>query len=79
MARRGDLILRGSPSDGFQLIDAVTREPVAGPLSTFQQVFAAARDHGARALWREATDDRGRSLGGLFQLPHLIQPIDAPG
>ena len=76
---RGDLILRGSPADGFLLIDAVTRTAVAGPLFTFSQVFRVAREYGAQALWREAVDDRGRPRNGLFKLPHLVQRMDMPG
>jgi hypothetical protein len=79
MGHRGDLILRGSPREGFQLFDAQTRKPVSGPLSTFDEVFSAAREYGADSLWRESVDDRGRPLGNLFRLPHLIQRLNVPG
>ena len=72
MAEQGDLILRGSPTEGFSLIDAWSGTFVAGPLRTFDEIFSVARARGAAALWRESVDERGRPLGDLFKLPHLV-------
>ena len=73
MPQPGDVILRGSPADGFLLVDAQTGVLIAGPVFTFEAVFEAAERHGAHALWRESLDERGRPLGDLFKLPHLVR------
>ena len=71
--RNHDLVLRGSPSDGFYLHDRVTGTLVAGPLFRFDEMLDAAHAAGATELWRQSTDERGRPLGDLFKLPHRIQ------
>ena len=72
-SEKHDLVLRGSPSQGFHLHDRVTGTLVAGPFFTFDEMLDAAHAAGATELWRQSTDDRGRPLGDLFKLPHRIE------
>ena len=58
----GDLVLRGSFSAGFEIVDALTEQHVAGPMQ-LSRAIQAAKAYGAIALWRQNVDDRGRPLG----------------
>jgi hypothetical protein len=58
----GDLVLRGSFSAGFEIVDAATEEHIAGPMQ-LSRAIQAAKAYGAIALWQQNVDDRGRALG----------------
>src|SRR5262245_17239089 len=63
----GDLLLRGSVTDGYELIDAGTRERIASGLSTLEEVVAVARQHGGE-IWQQQADRRGRPMGKPIRL-----------
>ena len=60
--RPGDLILRGSLSEGFLLLDATSRDCLAGPL-LLMEALTAAKARGASVVWQEIVDERGRPVG----------------
>ena len=64
----GDILIRSVPG-GFELVDAVSLRYLDGPLQTLAGGVAAARLRGARAIWQQHVDDRGRPLGDPFRLP----------
>jgi hypothetical protein len=62
------VLLRGDTEHGFQLLDAMSHERLAGPNVSLQGALEAARQHGASAIWQEPVDNRGRPLGEPFRL-----------
>lgn len=58
----GDLILRGSIDGAYNVLDAIKRDRVAGPLP-LQEAVAYARQHGASNIFQQPVDGRGRILG----------------
>ena len=64
----GDIILRANTASGFELVDAVTHHRIAGPWPDLQPALDAATSSGARAIWHQNVDHRGRVLGEPFQL-----------
>ena len=66
----GDVLLRGNVVHGFQLVDAVSRRILAGPMTTLDAAVALAREMGSRAIWQQLVDNRGRPLGEPFRLLH---------
>jgi hypothetical protein len=74
----GDLLIRDAIASGeFFLIDALSREPIDGPFDSFRAAIAAAQVLSPQAvIWRETTDQRGRSLGDPFALP-IDHTLDA--
>jgi hypothetical protein len=69
----GDVLLRGDVTYGFQLVDAMTHQVLAGPITTLEAVVELARGLGARAIWQQSVDNRGRPLGDPFRLLHPPQ------
>jgi hypothetical protein len=65
----GDLLLRGSFQRGFELLDAVTKQPIIDGMLSITRAIAVARARGARALWQMNIDQRGRPFGEPFRLP----------
>lgn len=60
--KQGDLILRGSPRDGFSILDAATERRIVGP-THLSRAVQLARAYGAPSIWKELLDDRGESQG----------------
>jgi hypothetical protein len=58
----GDLILRESSAGGFEIVDAITDEHIAGPMQ-LSRAIQAAKAYGAITLWQQNVDHRGRALG----------------
>jgi hypothetical protein len=65
----GDILIRNTANDMFLLTDVVTGKHLAGPLKGYMLAVDAARMRGARAIWQQNVDARGRALGELFKLP----------
>jgi hypothetical protein len=66
-AQLRDVILRGSIDGAFNVLDAVNRTRVAGPLP-FVKALAFARQSGAQHIYQQAVDERGRILGDPSRL-----------
>ena len=65
----GDILIRNLGTDRFVLVDAVTGKHLAGPVKGFAVAVTIAQQRGARAIWQQNTDERGRPLGDPFKLP----------
>jgi hypothetical protein len=68
----GDLVIRGTTNDGFEVVEAITSKRIAGPFQTLAVALASARtsvDGGA--IWQQSVDHRGRPLGDPLLLPRL--------
>jgi hypothetical protein len=65
----GDIVIRGTTQDRFELVQAVTGRYIAGPFEYFPVAVAAARARGPHAIWQQSVDHRGRLLGDPFRLP----------
>ena len=63
----GDLLIRGTAPDRFELVDAVSLTLVDGPFQNLQTALAAAIAREAPAIWQQNFDERGRPLGDPFQ------------
>jgi hypothetical protein len=63
----GDLVLRGSLSDGFVVLDATTRQRLAGPVG-LSDAITYAKERRSGRLWQEIVDDRGRPVGPVSRL-----------
>ena len=68
----GDVILRGSIEDGFELVDAVSERSLVRNLLSIAAAVEAARVRGAPQIWQQIVDRRGRPMGEPFR---LFQPI----
>ena len=69
--RRGDVLIRACGAS-YELVDAVTHDPIA-VADTFQQALAMAAKHRA-AVWRANVDDRRRPLGEpILVLPNIFE------
>jgi len=64
----GDLVIRGTTTNGFEVIEAITSRRVAGPFERFTTAVAAARARQPHTIWQQSVDHRGRLLGEPFQL-----------
>jgi hypothetical protein len=64
----GDVVVRGSLSQGFIVLDATSRRRLAGPLG-LGDALAAAKSHAKGSIWQEIVDDRGRALGLPMKIP----------
>jgi hypothetical protein len=58
----GDVILRGSIDGAFTVLEAKKGRRVAGPLA-FHDAVTYARAHGARKIFQQVVDERGRIMG----------------
>jgi len=58
---KGDVILRGLIGGSFLVMDAMTMQRVAGPLS-LQEATGFARQLGVRNIFQQPVDGRGRLL-----------------
>ena len=73
----GDIVIRGTTAQGFELVDPLSARHIAGPFATFTVAAIAARAKGARVIWQQSIDHRGRSLGEPLRLsiatrsPHI--------
>ena len=67
--RAGDILLRGSFESGFELLDAETSQHVTDGRHSISEAITFARQHGADAIWKLNTDERGRTSGDPFRLP----------
>ncbi len=74
MKSPSDVILRGDTLTGFHIVDAITGAHIAGPLPSLLAAIEAARQHGARAIWQQSVDNRGRALGDPMRL--LYPPLE---
>jgi len=63
----GDVFLRGDAMGGFHVLDAMSLEPIAGPIHSVEVAIEVARLHGG-AIWQQTVDNRGRPLGDPFPL-----------
>lgn len=63
----GDLLVRGTAPDRFELVDAVSFEFVDGPFVNLQTALEAAIAREAPAIWQQNFDDHGRPLYDPFQ------------
>ncbi len=63
----GDVILRGSPSAGFILLDAATEDRIAGP-AQFSRAVQLALALGATYIWRELLDQAGHAIRPPVQI-----------
>jgi hypothetical protein len=66
--QEGDLILRGTMSEGFALIDAITSHVIAGPGLDLQAALAVAGMHARGDIWQQHLDARGRPIGAPYRL-----------
>jgi hypothetical protein len=66
--KRGDVFLRGDVVQGFHILEAITLQPIVGPVPTIEAAVEAARLHGAGTIWQQTLDLRGRPLGAPFRL-----------
>jgi len=57
----GDVVLRGSIDGFFTVLDAIQLTRIAGPLSLVD-ALAFARRRGARRIFQQPVDERGRNL-----------------
>ena len=57
----GDVVLRGSIDGRFTVLDALTLSRIAGPF-TLQNALTIARRYGARTIFQQRVDERGRNL-----------------
>jgi hypothetical protein len=73
----GDLVIAdaaGPRSGEFVLVDAVTRQTIAGPFDSIRDAVRAGCARRERAaIWREFVDERGRAFGPPLRLP--IKPF----
>ena len=63
----GDVVLRGSIDGRFTVLDALTLGRIAGPF-TLQTALTDARRYGARAIFQQRVDERGRNLADPARL-----------
>ena len=63
----GDLLIRGTAPDRFELVDAVSLKLVDGPFENLQTALAAAIARKAPAIWQQNVDAHGRPFADPFQ------------
>jgi len=63
----GDVILRGSIDGAFTVLEARKGVRVAGPLP-LHEALTYARAHGARNIFQQVVDERGRITGDPSRL-----------
>ena len=65
-----DVLVRHLNSLEYLLVDASTREVLAGPFDTFPSALIAARRiANGNSVWLEDVDNRGRPLGNPVRIP----------
>ena len=65
-----DVLVRHLNSMEYVLVDASTREVLAGPFDTFPTALIAARRLAdGNGVWLEDVDNRGRPLGNPVRIP----------
>ena len=74
--RSGDVLVRGDGHGGFDLLKAVTYEPIQTNLSTVEAAIEVARARGAGMIWQQPFDNRGRALADPIRLLNLTDPHD---
>lgn len=66
--KAGDVLLRGSLEEGFQLTEAVTGRVLRDDFLPLPEALRAAGwQHGVE-VWQQNVDNRGRVLGEPFRL-----------
>jgi hypothetical protein len=73
-----DLILRGNPTLGYELVDAVSCQPIGERVPTVGAALAVAHERGASRVWQQNLDNRGRPLGDLIPIPDSDTHVPAP-
>lgn len=66
--RFSDVLLRGDSHGGFELLKAVTHEPIQTNLPSVEAAIEVARAQGAGVVWQQSFDNRGRPLGDPVRL-----------
>jgi hypothetical protein len=69
----GDVILRGSIDGSFRVLDAIRKDRVAGPLQ-LKDAVAFVRRCGARHIFQQVVDERGRPMGDPWRLARTKAP-----
>ena len=64
----GDVILRANAAGGFDVIEAVTEHPVVDALPDARSALSVAFHCGAKAVWQQIVDNRGRKMGDPYPL-----------
>ena len=65
--RQGDALLRGDAIQGFNVVDAISLQPIAGRIFSREAAMDVARLYGG-AVWHQTVDNRGRPLGDPIRL-----------
>jgi hypothetical protein len=66
----GDIVVLGTTSHGYVLVDAISHRRIAGPIVLCASAVALARTLGGTNVWQQNVDSRGRPLGEPFLLTH---------
>jgi len=69
----GDVVLRGSIDGRFIVLDALTLGRIAGPF-TLQNALTIARRYGARTIFQQRVDERGRNLAD--PVPFALKDVE---
>jgi hypothetical protein len=64
----GDVILRANAAGGFDIVEAVTEHPVMDPVPDARAALALAFHCGAKTVWQQNVDNRGRKMGDPYPL-----------
>jgi hypothetical protein len=62
-----DLLLRGSFTEGYELVEAASGRAVASGLGSLEEVLAVAQQYGG-AIWQQQADRFGRPMGKPIRL-----------
>ena len=73
--RSGDVLVRGDGHAGFELVKAVTYEPIQTNLPTVEAAIDVARAQGAMTIWQQSFDNRGRALADPVRLLTLTERL----
>jgi hypothetical protein len=65
--RQGDILLRGCHDRGFQLLDAISHEPIAGVMA-LDDAIDVALSMTTGAVWQQCVGGDGRPAGPPVQL-----------
>jgi|ADGO01.1.fsa_nt_gi hypothetical protein len=66
-AAQGDILLRGSPTRGYELLDAVSHQPLAGWMA-LEDAIDVALSMTTGAVWQQCLDSDGNPTGPPVQL-----------
>jgi hypothetical protein len=72
LPRFGDVLLRGDGHTGFELVSAITHNPIQQNIGSLADVLNVARLRGAGIVWQQSFDNRGRALGDPVRLSDLV-------